>query len=268
MFAHSFVRSFVCLFIHDSVPFVELLQSFTLKFLKWGVSQQPPRKHSYLDHRYPGGSAFISWLVTPGSMPQRSKSRTPFFFSTFLLWKQLMQIVGQTWLNFVTWTCGSWSEGQHDLYFTVQWFWLISWRLFDVCTSYFQSMNQYNMTFDLKINEVTVTYISWSSDSALYLEDYFMYEHHYLGLWTYISWSSDCALYLQDYFMYEHHCFGIMNQYDPTHHLKINVCHCDLYFMGQWFCLISQTIWWMSVIFLGNESVTQLWPKINIHFIV
>ena len=29
----------------------------------------------------------------------------------------------------MTWTCGSWSEGQHDLHFTVQWFCLISWRL-------------------------------------------------------------------------------------------------------------------------------------------
>ena len=28
-------------------------------------------------------------------------------FSTFLLWNQLMQIVGLTWLNLVTWTCGS-----------------------------------------------------------------------------------------------------------------------------------------------------------------
>ena len=28
-------------------------------------------------------------------------------FSTFLLWNQLMQIVGRTWLNLVTWTCGS-----------------------------------------------------------------------------------------------------------------------------------------------------------------
>ena len=58
-------------------------------------------------------------------------------------------MVGRTWLNLVTWTCGSWSEGQHDLYFTVQWFCLISWRLFDVCTSYFRSMNQYDPTFDL-----------------------------------------------------------------------------------------------------------------------
>ena len=52
----------------------------------------------------------------------------------------------------MTLTCGSWSEGQHDLYFTVQWFCLISWRLFHVCTSYFGIMNQYDPTFDLKIN--------------------------------------------------------------------------------------------------------------------
>ena len=28
-----------------------------------------------------------------------------------------MQLVGQTWLNLVTWTCGSWSEGHpaHNL---------------------------------------------------------------------------------------------------------------------------------------------------------
>ena len=33
--------------------------------------------------------------------------------------------------------------------------------------------------------------------------------------------------------------FGIMNQYDPRFDLKINVGHCDLYFMVQWFCLVS-----------------------------
>ena len=63
-----------------------------------------------------------------------------------------MQIVGRTWLNLVTWTCGSWIEGQHDLYFTVQWLCLISWRLSDICTSYLGCMNQYGPTFDLKIN--------------------------------------------------------------------------------------------------------------------
>ena len=33
--------------------------------------------------------------------------------------------------------------------------------------------------------------------------------------------------------------FRIMSQYDRTFDLKINVGHCDLYFMVQWFCLIN-----------------------------
>ena len=33
--------------------------------------------------------------------------------------------------------------------------------------------------------------------------------------------------------------FGITSQCDPTSDLKINVGHCDLYFMVQWFCLTS-----------------------------
>ena len=70
-FVSSFVNLFVRSFIRDSIPFVELLQSFTLKFLKWSISHQPfIRKHSCLDHRYPGGLAFSLWLLTPGSMPQ------------------------------------------------------------------------------------------------------------------------------------------------------------------------------------------------------
>ena len=43
-------------------------------------------------------------------------------------------------------------------------------------------MNQYDPKFDLKINVDTVTYISWSSDFVLYLEDYLMCDHHPLGL--------------------------------------------------------------------------------------
>ena len=43
-----FVFPFVHSFVRDSVPFMELLQSFTLKFLKRGISHQPLiRKHSY-----------------------------------------------------------------------------------------------------------------------------------------------------------------------------------------------------------------------------
>ena len=124
-----------------------------------------------------------------------------------------MQIVGRTWLNLVTWTCGSWS--QHDLYFTVQWFCRIPWRLFDVCTSYFGSMNQYDPTFDLKIN-------------VGHCDLYSMVQWFCL-----ISWRlfDACTSY-----------FGSMNQYDQTFDLKINVGHYDLCSMGQWFCLISWRI--------------------------
>ena len=70
-FVCSSVRIFVRLFVRNFVPFVELLQTFTLKQLKWSISHQPLiRKHSYLDHRFPGGSAFIPWLLTPGSIPR------------------------------------------------------------------------------------------------------------------------------------------------------------------------------------------------------
>ena len=75
-------RLSVRMFIRDSVLSVELLQRFMLQFLKWGISQQPLiRKHSYLDHRYPGGSAFSLWLLSPGSMPQGwARSQKVFFY--------------------------------------------------------------------------------------------------------------------------------------------------------------------------------------------
>ena len=39
-----------------------------------------------------------------------------------------------------------------DLYFMVQWFCLISWKLFDIWTPYFGIASQYDPMFDLKIN--------------------------------------------------------------------------------------------------------------------
>ena len=55
--------------------------------------------------------------------------------------------------------------------------------------------------------------------------------------YLYISWSSDFALYLENCSVAEHRYFGTTSQYDPTSDLKIGCC--DLYFMVQWFCLIS-----------------------------
>ena len=68
--------------------------------------------------------------------------------------------------------------------------------MFDVWTSYFGIMGQYDPTFDLKINVVYVTYISWSSDFVLYLHD--------------------CLI-------------QIMRQCDPNFDIKVNVSQHYLY---------------------------------------
>ena len=193
VFTFPFVCSFTCL-----SRLWNLWQSFSqscVKVSQVGISHEPLiRKHSYLDHRYPGGSAFIPWLLTQGPCPSvglEVKTRDSFkmCFSTFLFWKQLMHVVGKTWLSLVTLTCGSWSEGQHDLYFTVQWFCLISWRLFHVRTSYFGFKNQYDLRFDLKIN-------------VGHCDLYAMIQWFCLVSWRLFDiWTSS---------------FGIMNQYDPT----------------------------------------------------
>ena len=53
-----------------------------------------------------------------------------------------------------------------------------------------------------------------------------MCEHHYLGLWVGMTWSL----------------------------IKINVGHCDLYFMVQWVCLISWRLFDISIPYFGIMS--------------
>ena len=139
-----------------------------------------------------------------------------------------MQIVGRTWLNLVTWTCGSWSEGQHDLYFTVQWFCLTSWRLFDVCTSYFGSMTQYDMTFDLKINV------------------------GHCDLYSMVRWFCSISWRLFDVWTI---LFGIMSRYAPKFDLKINKGHWPIFHGPVILPYILKTIWCMYIILWEYESV-------------
>ena len=144
-----------------------------------------------------------------------------------------MQTVDQTWLNLVTWTCGSWSEGQHDLYFTVQWFCLTSnsWRLFDVCTSCFASMNQYDPTFDLKI-DVGHCYL------------YFMVQWFCLISWRLFDvWTS---------------LFAIMSQYDPKFYLNKYRSQWPIFYGPMILCYILKTIWGMNIILWDYWSV---WPQ-------
>ena len=147
-----------------------------------------------------------------------------------------MQIVGQTWLNLVTWTCGSWSEGQHDPYFTVQWFRLIYWRLFDV---YFGSMNQYDPTFDLKINV------------------------GHCDLYSMVQWFCLISWRLFDVWKI---LFRIMSQYDPKFYFKINIGHCDLYLMAHWFCVISWRLFdvWTSYFGIKGQYDLTFDLKINV----
>ena len=54
-----------------------------------------------------------------------------------------------------------------------------------------------------------------------------------------------------------------MSQYDLMYDLKINVGHCDLYFMVQWFLpYISKTVWCMNITLWDYESVwPDVWPQ-------
>ena len=144
-----------------------------------------------------------------------------------------MQIVGRTWLNLVTWTCGSWSEGQHDLYFTVQWFCLIPWRLFDIWTPYFGSMNQFDPMFDLEI------YVG-------HCDLYSMFQWFCLISWRlFDGWTI---------------LFGIMSQYDPKFDLKNKYRSLWPIFYGPVILpYILKTIWCMNIIISDYESV---WPKV------
>ena len=84
--------------------------------------------------------------------------------------------------------------GHCDLYFMVQWFCLIFWRLFDIWTSYFGIMSQYDPMFDLKI-------------FVGHCDLYFMAQWFCLISWKlFICWTS---------------YFGIMSKYDPISDLKI-----------------------------------------------
>ena len=105
---------------------------------------------------------------------------------------------------------------------------LISRRLFDIWTSYFRIMCQYDPAFDLKIN-------------VSHCDLYFMVHWFCLIPWRLFDvWTS---------------YFEIMSQYDPTFDLKINVGLCDLYFMVQWFSLLS---WRLRDHYLGSMGTSSI----------
>ena len=146
-----------------------------------------------------------------------------------------IHVVGRTWLGPVTLTCGSWNEGQHDLYFMVQWFCLISWRLFDVWTLFFGIMNQYDPRFNLKMN-------------VGHCDLYFMVQWFCLVSWRQFDvWTS---------------LFGIMNQVYATSDPKYNCMSLWPIFHGPVILhYILKTIWYMNSILRDYASVwPDIWP--------
>ena len=152
---------------------------------------------------------------------------------------------------------------------------VISWRLFDVCTSYFGSMNQYDPTFDFKINvghRDLYSMVQWFCLISWRLFDVWTI---LFGIMSQYDPNFDLKINIGHYdlyFMVQWFCliswrlfdvctsyFGSMNQYDQTFDLKINVGHCELYSMVRWFCLILWRLFDAWTLLLGYESV---WPKV------
>ena len=153
---------------------------------------------------------------------------TIFFHSPVIL----LYILKTIWsMNIILWNHKSvWTDvclkinaGDCDLYFMVQWFCFISWRLFDIWTSYFRIVSQYDTTFDLKIN-------------VGHCDLYFMGQWFCLISWRLFDiWTP---------------YFGIMSQYDQMFNLKCR----SLWpiFHGP---VVLKTVCCMNIILQDNESV-------------
>ena len=120
--------------------------------------------------------------------------------------------------------------GHCDLYSMVQWFCLISWRLFDVSNYYLGLWVRMNQNLTSNIGH---------SDLYFMVQWFCLISWRLFDVWTLL--------------------FGIMGQYDPTFDLEINVGHCDLYSMVSVILpYILKTTWYMNIIIWDYESV---WPQ-------
>ena len=169
--------------------------------------------------------------------------------------------------------------GHCDLYFMVQWFCLISWRLFDVCTSYFWSMNQYDPMFDLKKcrslwpifhGPVIVPYtLKTISCMNIIIWDY-------ESVWPDASPQNKCRTLwpifhgpvILCYILKTIWCMNIIILGDygsvwPDVWPQNKCMSLWPIFHGPLILpYISKTIWWVRVIVLDNETVWhKLWPQ-------
>ena len=143
--------------------------------------------------------------------------------------------------------------GHCYLYFTVQWFCLIAWRLFKnllllnetkKINCQFLSFNSKSFSCKKKWNKRN---LNGSKSARIHLPIV-------LAEWLF---NSELPSLKES---------EIMSRYDLTFDLKINVGHCDLYFMVQWFCLISPSLFdgWVSYFQIMRQCDPNFDLKINI----
>ena len=148
-------------------------------------------RDQYLGHH---GFCFISWRLVDGwilylrcwfSVTQTLTWIYVCRSVTYISWSSDFAVQLEDYMmdNYHDWDIGAeidlikymWVS---DLHFMVQWFCLLSWRLFDGLMLYWRYW--FSMTQTLTWNFIcrSVTYISWSSDFTLYFEEYLMDKCH------------------------------------------------------------------------------------------
>ena len=129
-----------------------------------------------------------------------------------------------------------------------------------------------------KYISVGVTYISWFSDFALYLEYYLLDKCHTWdiksmwpnewpltisrSLWP-IFYGSVILPYILNTICWINVTPGILVPCDPIIDVKIYLCWCDLYFMVQWFCLISWILFLEYYLLdkCHTWDISSMWPN-------
>ena len=230
------VRMFVRLFVTPSRTW-NLQQSFACKFLKWGISHEPLiRKHSYLDHRYPGGSAFIPWLLTPGSLPQGgARGQNLGHLKKVFFYFSVMETI----------FADSWSDMARSCDIDL---WIMKWRT----------------VWPIFHGPVILLISIWCMNIILW---------DYESVWPEVWPKNKCrSLWPIFYGPVILPCilktiwcmnimFWIMNQFYATFGLKIMVCHWPIFHGPVILCYILKTIWYMNSILQDYASVwPDIWP--------
>ena len=132
--------------------------------------------------------------------------------------------------------------GHSDLYFMVQWFYVISWRLFDVWTSSLGIMGQYDWTYDLSVCHHDLYFmVHWFCliSQTIWWMSVIFSENEWPKRWPQNKYRSTWPIFHGLVIWWRNVIFGIMDQCDTKIDLLKYMWVSDLYFMVHWLCLIS-----------------------------